>query len=321
VFEGLGARTDCEPSLAFRPTDVSGDGRVVVGTCKTNVPFRWTVNVGYETLGIRGTVNATNRDGSIVVGQTSDRPYRLNWNTRELTMLPGPGSGYANAISDDDRVVVGSIDNSNGKGVACRWIESGTPERLGILRGGLFSGASAVNRDGSVIAGTSDSDGMVFHAFRWTEANRSLLDLGTLGATEHSVANAMTLDGSLIVGEAFSPAYPGTEQTFLWSTSTGAFDIGTLDGYLGAFAVDVNADASLVAVQLYQLWDKEPLDRAAVWRPSGGLRRVSELVTEAGGNCSGWSLRGIVAVSAAGKVVVGYGVNPGGDFEPWIARF
>jgi probable HAF family extracellular repeat protein len=320
VFEGLGNREDCDSPWTFFPTDISGDGLVVVGACQSDVPFRWTEGIGYEELGITGTASGTNRDGSIVVGSTNAQPYRLDWLTRTLTILPNPGSGNAAAISRDDRVVVGRIDDTDGKGVACRWLGSAEPERLGMLPGGLFSSAAAVSSDGSIVAGSSDSGGYVYRAFRWTEADRTMLDLGAVAGTGNSNASGMTGDGSQIVGESFSPAYPGTERAFLWTSGSGMTDLGTLPDYLGAIAVDISSYDPMVAVQLYQLIDAPPLNRAAVWDANHGIRLVTDIVAAAGGDTTGWTLQAIVAISETGSVVVGQGINPSGRSEPWIAR-
>lgn len=320
VFEGLGHREDCDSPWTFFPSDISGDGRVVVGACKSDVPFRWTEGIGYEDLGITGRAKGTNWDGSIVVGNTNAQPFRLNWPTKGLTILPNPGSGDATAISDDDRVVVGTIDNPDGKSVACRWLGSAEPELLGILPGGLMSSAAAVSSDGSIVAGQSDSGGYVYRAFRWTEADRTMLDLGAVAGTGNSSASGITGDGSQIVGESFSPAYPGVERVFLWTSGSGMTDLGYLPDYLGAWAVDISTYNSVVAVYLYQLFDNPPLNRAAVWDATHGTRLVTDIVAAAGGDTTGWTLRSIVAISGTGRVVVGYGINPSGRSEPWIAR-
>jgi hypothetical protein len=97
-------------------------------------------------------------------------------------------------------------------------------------------------------------------------------------------------------------------------------DLGYLPDYLGAIAVDISSYDPMVAVQLYQLVDTPPLNRAAVWDASHGIRLVTDIVAAAGGDTTGWTLQGIVAISETGSVVVGHGINPSGRSEPWIAR-
>jgi hypothetical protein len=97
-------------------------------------------------------------------------------------------------------------------------------------------------------------------------------------------------------------------------------DLGYLPDYLGAWAVDISTYNSVVAVYLYQLGDSPPLNRAAVWDATHGIRLVTDIVAAAGGDTTGWTLKGIVGISGTGRVVVGYGINPSGRSEPWIAR-
>ncbi len=50
------------------------------------------------------------------------------------------------------------------------------------------------------------------------------------------------------------------------------------------------------------------------------LRQVLVSQFDLGANLAGWKLRSATAVSADGSVVVGYGMNPNGNREAWIAR-
>jgi probable HAF family extracellular repeat protein len=87
---------------------------------------------------------------------------------------------------------------------------------LGTL-GGLFSFATAVSDDGSVVVGFSDTADNNRHAFRWTEAG-AMVDLGSSGTDflSYSRAFGVSADGSLVVGDDEAGGYP-----FIWTADSG----------------------------------------------------------------------------------------------------
>jgi hypothetical protein len=50
------------------------------------------------------------------------------------------------------------------------------------------------------------------------------------------------------------------------------------------------------------------------------MRSVREVLTDLGIDLSGWILRGATAISADGTTIVGYGTNPFGQQEAWLAN-
>jgi hypothetical protein len=51
-----------------------------------------------------------------------------------------------------------------------------------------------------------------------------------------------------------------------------------------------------------------------------GIRDLNDLLTtEFGLDLAGWELTGATDISHDGKVIVGYGINPAGDGEAWVA--
>jgi probable HAF family extracellular repeat protein len=164
-------------------------------------------------------------DGHVLAGRIMHVPgsYRAcYWSGTTLvplTNLAG-GADYSQGYntSADGSVIVGvcGSPSSNGgafTGEACRWI-NGQPAGLGDLPGGTFSGiAIACNHDGSVIVGFSETANGA-RAFLW-DAVHGMRDLKSvlesdcglaLGAWELTAANAITPDGSLIVGSGRDPS-------------------------------------------------------------------------------------------------------------------
>lgn len=150
-----------------------------------------------------------------------------------LGLLPGAQDSIAYDVSNNG-VVVGSSTQ------AFRWTKAGGLERIGPL--GIYSFATAVSEDGSVVAGYTS--GETAEAFRWTRAT-GLVGLGLLtnypDRPNWTAAYSMTADGSTIIGEtSFPEDYRG--GGFIWTTSDGmrAFvDVLTNDYGLGAPVSDL----------------------------------------------------------------------------------
>ena len=129
--------------------------------------------------------------------------------------LPGGiEDGIANDVSFDGSTIVGRSNSANGY-EGFRWTEAGGMEPLGDLPGGMFvSTPLDVTDDGSTVIGYSHTGISVSvgeEAFIWDAVHgmRNLkqvlqADYGLdLAAWTLSRANAMSADGSVIVGDGF----------------------------------------------------------------------------------------------------------------------
>lgn len=256
-------------------------------------------------------------DGSVVVGYgtRSDITYGFRW-TKAAGMVALPGSYeycVAHGVSSDGTVVVGRVEDSGG---AFRWTQSGGFEILGDYSGLAYG----VSGDGSVVVGhayvhdfisqvwkgdsviqpapgvgfaaAASADGVVVvgvdggSGFRWTESE---------GVTHKYPGWAWDIsdDGSVVVGAGF-----------YWTESGG---LETLDGT----AYGVSADG-LVAVG-------QSSGGAFIWDQTNRMRDIKGLLEIGGLDLSGWTLSRANAIASDGLTVVGYGINPNGDTEAWIA--
>lgn len=317
-FMGLGFL----PGFAGDSTSdaISADGTTVVGTCvsATNSanrePFRWTQATGMVALP-KGTFSqafGVSANGSVIagaIGKAARWTQSSGWVA--LGNLSGGATISAQGISGDGSVLVGLGTSTPGT-QAFRWTQATGTVGLGDLPGGSFySIAQAVSGDGTTIVGYSDSGGTGSEAFRWTQTT-GMVGLGYMSSPSYetgpsSAAFAVSADGSVIVGQADSV---DGAHAFRWTQSTGMVDLGGGPG----LALATSADGSIVG--------GEGQAGAFVWDATHGMRYLSSILTtdyHLSDQLDGWSLRRVTGMSADGNVFVGWGINPSGTYEPWIA--
>ena len=173
------------------------------------------------------------------------------------------------------------------------------------------SGANAVSRDGSLVAGDSSDDSVLVRATVWSGSGwTTKTNLGTLKSDNSgwSSVNAVSHDGSVIAGEADSDNYYHSNSNFSytratvwsgsgWQTKT---DLGTLksDNSGRSSANAVSRDGSVVAGVAV---NDNGEQHAAIWSGSGWSTKT-DLGTLRSDN-SGSSV--VYAVSDDASVVVG----------------
>ena len=80
----------------------------------------------------------------------------------------------------------------------------------------------------------------------------------------------------------------------------------------------MSADGSVVVG--FGVLSDSGVQAAFVWDSANGMRDLQNfLATDLGLDLAGWSLEQAEAVSADGRTIVGYGTNPSGRTEAWIA--
>jgi probable HAF family extracellular repeat protein len=175
----------------------------------------------------------------------------------------------------------------------------------------MFSPASGVSADGIVVVGTSKSTNGN-EAFRWTSTN-GMEALGDFpGSYFNSVAYGISPDGSVIVGRGNT----GVEDPFLWTDESGLVHLGFLpcDTWNTAFAASANG--SVIVGHPNQ----GSGDCAFIWDVQHGIRNLHEvLVNDYGLDLNGWQLCAARAITPDGTTIVGYGINPAGNYEAWLA--
>ena len=315
---------------------VSADGSFVVGfaapTLNSSEAIRWTPGGGTTILGdlpgggVSGWANNVSADGNVVVGQgtpaTNYEAFRWTPSTGMvgLGFLPGGTKSNAQGVSADGAVVVGNGFSPGNEGF--RWTESGGMQGLGSLYAGGRSFAFDISPDGERIVGGTSISATQLDAAYWTESGgwTSIGRLpGGLLSLEAFASDAST-DGSVIVGNSPSALVQFSYESFRWTESGGMQGLGILQADHNLSTVTgVSGDGEIVVGVSgpYSGINRRPY----IWDETHGMRDLG-IVLEAdyGLDLTGWSLTEVLDISEDGSTFVGYGTNPMGITEGWVAR-
>ena len=332
TFQGLGDLPGS--NFASYAMAVSADGRVVTGYSTSSngtEAFIWTATNGLEALGdLPGRTFASyaqgiSSNGTVVVGYSvsSNGTEAFRW-TRSTGMQPLgdlPGGSFVSrafGVSADGQTVVGFASSTlSTPDEAFRWTANSGMVSLGDLPGGkYYSRAWAISADGSVIVGESEGPNGN-EAFRWTAAT-GMVGLGDFpGGWTNSIAYALSPDGSVAVGRGYSGAYDSwTHEAFSWTAASGLVRLGFIPCNDWSIAHAVSLYGTVI------VGDPETGrgDCAFIWDSQHGMRNLHQVLTDEHGlNLTGWQLSGARGISYDGTTIVGYGINPAGQSEAWIA--
>ena len=151
-------------------------------------------------------------------------------------------------------------------------------------------------------------------AFVWSP-EEGLTVLETLGGNA-SYGRALN-DAGQAVG--FSDIEGTGTRAFLWTRETGMTSLDSLVGDDGeSAAYGCSADGSTIVGSS----STESGSVAIIWDVTHGTRSIQALLkrdTRLAPALHDWKLRSATAISADGSTVVGYGTNPSGRQEGWVA--
>ena len=178
------------------------------------------VGLGYLPGDTNSTAAGVSADGSVIVGTSSSASgsQAFRWTASSgmvgLGYLPGDTNSNALGVSADGSVVVGSSGyqlyvGGPGYSQAFRWTAGSGMVGLGYLLGGIYSSATAVSGDGSIVVGDNGGE-----ALRWTAGSgmQSLWDVlvtnglnfdPVRGAGSLYPASGISADGNTIVGTVY----------------------------------------------------------------------------------------------------------------------
>ncbi|MDJ0781118.1 MAG: hypothetical protein QNJ22_04060 [Desulfosarcinaceae bacterium] len=267
-------------------------------------------------------------DGQVVYGTTSYLGFGsdiFTWSAADGTEYIGCSLGafecYPGDTSADGAVLVGwwseegyGLDDS-----AFRWTAEGGFEDLGYLRfaeppgehDSVVTVANGVSADGRVVVGGSGY-GTYSQAFRWT-ASLGMQALPSPHRGLNSWGRAVSADGRVVAGECDLPT--GGREACRW-TRLGVEGLGDLPGGdVHSMALAVSGDGAVVVGS----GETDDGTEAFIWMDGKLFNLKDYLVTQLGLSISGWTLTRAMDISPDGTFSVGYGINPSGDAEAWLA--
>ncbi len=329
VFASLGF-----PSAwaASRPSAISADGSVVVGTATTadgnDQAFRWSAQermseLGFLPGGARSMASGVSADGSVVVGSgdsTSAPSTPLSgfrWvagkGLNRIEPIPGSYLCTATGVSADGATVSGTCLTINNE--AFRWTPATGSIGLGRFGGGsdATSSAAAISFDGAVIVGAGHP--VLIGAMAWPASGEAIV-IGKLPSDDSASASAVSRDGTVIVGTSRNEAQVPT--AFRWDRQAGMSALGsTASGIQGSVAAGVSGDGTMIVGWLITA----TRESAFVWDAEHGLRQLETvLASDNRADIAGWQLTRATAISDDGRTITGYGTNPQGQTEGWIVK-
>ncbi len=331
-FQGLGDLPG--GTVDSRPYGMSHDGRAVVGYSQSTAglqAFRWTQSTGIQGLGdLPGGPSyswayAANQDGSVVVGVSQSaagfEAFRWIAATNTMTGLGdlngGSFSSRATSVSCDGNTVVGVSSSINGSSEAFLWTSgTATMTGLGDLAGGPFSSrAEGVSCDGSTVVGYSYSSLSPSEAFRAVLPS-PMAGIGDLPPLpSNSTARGVSATGEFVVGRGTGP---NDFEGFVWTEAQGYLPLGGIEnGFIRSSAAAVSDDGQVVVGGGTK---SGSVNVATIWTAQSGMRSIKEVLLERGvAAVQNWDLTDGTGVSGDGTRMTGFGRNPSGQFEAWLA--
>ncbi len=264
------------------PINVTPDGNVIVGnTADTYGAFRWTRSGGFVRLGM---------DAAPVIGGTGGVPGVSNDGTKVAATIIGPDSTYS---------TMGLWTLGSG----WQTLEPPIPPGGGVVDRALAD-VQGLSGDGKVVVGLQWRVPGRAHAVKWTQATGAV-DLGSAGNA--SKAMHANFDGSVIAGWDESVLY-GYRTPSVWVNDV-RFDLEP--NQIGE-AWYVTGDGSVLGGFLR---DSVANQRSAtLWKKSGG-NWTHQFLGVVPGTSPGYGINGVEAVSADGKLAVGYCSFAGDPFS------
>ena len=323
-FQGLGDL----PGGTFNSRAYAVTNSGVVGGAGTSAngqeAYRWTSATGMQALGDFSTgnfssaIHAINGDGSHMGGFGTTNTGTIATEFRvpgpvltSLGTTPTYQPTWINGMSADGTIVAGF--SSSGR--PFRSTPTSTQQLPNYVGGGgVPTDAMGVSADGSTVVGSGNST-LGREAFRYTVAG-GLQGIGDLpGGQFQSEAWDVNGDGSVIVG--FGNSSPFGTQAFRW-TPAGIAGLPAGGTLYPRHATAVSDDGNVVvgsASHLVSPFNSEPF----IWDPINGTRSLIAVLTAGGADLTDWSNLWVEDISPDGLRIVGYGMNPAGANEAFIA--
>ncbi|QWK97723.1 autotransporter domain-containing protein [Plesiomonas shigelloides] len=301
---------------------LSSSGNIAVGFIATpannNQAGAWTVSHGLIALPIpfaqtEGMSNAqgVSSDGRYIVGyvmpENSSLMQGVLWTDASklmyLTPLAAGTDYYANGISADGSIIVGTASDKNNNEHAVYWDRvANTIHDLGSFShsSSQYSNAIAANRDGSVIVGSSTNFAGVTQGFRWT-TKAGMVELQSLGGTSQATGVS---DTGRIIGYSTNAKNEG--RAVYWDNNK-IRDLGTLraDNSGSSSAQAISATGKVIVGAA----DDDTQRTGFIWKEDAGMYSVNEWLKYAHVQANSMSVKSVNAISADSETIAGQLTN------------
>jgi len=323
TFRGVGFASSVPTAQGSLAYAVSADGSTTVGD--SDGAFRWTAATGIAGLGAapglaNGPAAGVSPNGATIAGwaDTSDG-YNVGafyWTASTGSVALGNPSGFTNsrafAVSGNGQIVgEGSTDINFDTSEAFQWTSGGGFSMLPSLPGATVSVAVGISADGTTVAGTNLSSSG-YQAVVWKNGGApTVLPPMPFGSSAQTLG--ISADGLAIVGWGVTGF--SEENAFVWTAAGGTKLLGPTVAMSQAFAASDNG--AIVVGQ----WDLPSQWNAFIWDKADGMRSLQSVLVSAGLDqaLAGWTLTEATGISADGTVIVGFGTDPQGHTEGWVA--
>jgi probable HAF family extracellular repeat protein len=211
----------------------------------------------------------------VVVGQSNRTQHgplhACLWRAEGTPVEIVPGVLASSAVDvNDGSEIAGTLHLRDGATRAFLMTPAGV--RVSETLGGFHSNAHALNNGGEVVGGSWSIPGNTpgdkrERAFKWLPGE-GLQDLGALGDDWCSRAADIN-DNGTVVGFSFPRVlFAGSNKAFVWTSSFGMEDLGSLDGS-SAVAIAVNNRDEVIGLTSYQ---RQTV--SFIWTRDGGMRAL-----------------------------------------------
>ena len=239
-----------------------------------------------------------------------------------LGLLPGLSASHAMAVTNAGTVTGYAENPGSGPGTqAFIWQDDNMngqsdPGEMRVLPdlpgGGVYNSGYAFSGDNRTIVGTANDGTYPFDAARWVRGAGGNWEASSLGQV--GVGHAVSHDGSVIVG--FMNTSQGQEG-FVWTGATGMVPISDFAGGRVWSNLDDVTDDGSVAVGFGETASRQ---EALIWDRINGIRSVQDFLGGYGLDLAGWTLLAATGISRDGSTIIGFGINPSGYTEAWVAQ-
>ncbi|HVU89840.1 MAG TPA: dockerin type I domain-containing protein [Pirellulales bacterium] len=320
TFTPLGILSGYQGSIA---NDISSDGSTVVGYSSSNSGggggWRWTAATGLVALpnvtaGDNATPYGVSGNGSVIGGdeQSSDS-LTLNgylWSaTQGPSFLSAPAGASRPSVRDVSSAgsAAAGIMSVAGNNEAFLWTSSAGITDLGKLPAAIDSRALGISADGATVVGASGTQ-----PFLWTKAG-GMVGLPSLPGATLTYGTAVTNNDTIVAGSGLFLGAPAATflEAFRWTSKTGSVSLGFLPGASSSQVGGMSLDGSMIVGSS---------GTAFVWTQASGMLNLKSVLSANGATgLTGWTLLAGNGVSGDGREIAGYGLDPAGHYEAFLA--